>query len=197
MAGLEKILKAIEEVANSFVENILSQAKQEADEIMLSAKKEAENLCFEIAEKSEIDMKAAIGRAESAATLLERKMLLDAKQQLIKEVIAKAKDTLLHLSDTEYAEVIIRMVKKNAHNSQGIILFSKEDKKRLPENFAIMLNNALEEKEGASLVISEENAKVRGGFILIYGDMEENCTFDSLFAAAKDELQDKVNKLLF
>lgn len=196
MTGLEKILKAIEDDADALVEKILSEAKAVADEITEAAKKEAEKKCLEIASKSEMDVQAALSRAQSAASLIERKTILDAKQQLINDVIAKAKDKLTTLSDSEYTETIIRMVKKNAHNTSGTIVFSEADKKRLPKDFDTMLKKALEDKDGASLTISENNTK-HSGFVLIYGEIEENCTFEALFATAKDELQDRVNEILF
>jgi V/A-type H+-transporting ATPase subunit E len=42
-----------------------------------------------------------------------------------------------------------------------------------------------------------ETQEMSGGFILLYGDIEENCSFDALFLQAKEELQDKVRDYLF
>lgn len=197
MTGLEKIRKAIEDDANSAAAGIIAQAEKEAAEIMEASKKEAEKKCSEIALKAENDVKAEYSRAESGASLLERKILLDAKQQLINDVIMKARSYLSNLSDEEYLDVLLRLIKKNAHNKQGTIRLSKEDRNRLPKNLDILIKNALSDKEGAALMISDEGANINGGFILIYGDIEENCTFDALFNAARDELQDKVYQLLF
>lgn len=197
MTGLEKIRKAIEDDADYAVAGILAQAEKEAAEIMEASKKEAEKKCSEIALKAENDVKAAYSRAESGASLLEKKILLDAKQQLINDVIMKARSYLSNLSDEEYLDVLLRLIKKNAHNKHGTIRLSKEDKNHLPENLDILIKGALSDKEGAALMISDEGANINGGFILIYGDIEENCTFDALFNAARDELQDKVYQLLF
>lgn len=197
MTGLEKILKAIEDDAKSSADAVLAQAKQEADEITEAAKKEAASRCAEIAAKSEADVKAVLSRAESAAVLQEKKIILEAKQQIINDVINNARNSLTNLSDIEYVEVILRMVQKYADQKPGQILFSVTDKKRLPGDFTAKLNNALAGKSGASLVISEETVNVNGGFVLKYGEVEENCSFDALFSAAKEELQDIVNSILF
>lgn len=197
MTGLEKILKAIEADADKNADEIIGKANREAEEIMAAAEQEAEKKCSEIAIKSEMDRKAVISRAESAASLQEKKIILDAKQQMISNIITSARNSLTILPDSEYIQVILRMVKKYAHQKSGVILFSAADKKRLPSDFDALLKNILSDKTGASLTVSVEIVNLEGGFILKYGDIEENCSFDAIFGAAKEELQDKVNTLLF
>ena len=50
---------------------------------------------------------------------------------------------------------------------------------------------------GADLKISEEAAEIKNGFVLDFGGIEENCTFDALIDQNIEELQDKVKSLLF
>lgn len=197
MTGLEKILKAIEAEALVNAEAVTAQAKKEAEEILQAAKIDADKKCAEITAKSDADVKEILNRAESAAALLEKKAILDAKQQIINNIIANAKNSLINLSDTEYVDIILRMAKKYAHNKSGTILFSATDKKRFPKDFEAELAKTLTEKAGASLTFSNENVVIDGGFILKYGDIEENCSFEALFSAAKEDLQDKVNTFLF
>lgn len=197
MTGLEKILKTIQEEAQASADAIISQAEQEAEQILTAAKKEAELKSSQIAEKSEADVKDVISRAESAAALLERKLLLDTKQTIINEIIGKARKRLAELSDGEYTDIILSMVKKYSHNKKGRLLFPISDKMRLTKDFPEKLNAILSQKQGASLDIEEEALSFEGGFLLIYGDIEENCSFDALFAEERDALQDKVNSLLF
>lgn len=197
MTGLEKILKTIQDEAQASAEAITSQARREADVILTAAKNEAELKSAQIAEKSEADVKDVISRAESAAALLERKLLLDTKQNIINDIIAQARNRLATLSNSEYTEIILSMVKKYSHNKEGKILFSEVDRKRLTEDFPEKLKAVVSEKAGASLSIEKEALPIVGGFLLIYGDIEENCSFDALFAEERDNLQDKVNSYLF
>jgi V/A-type H+-transporting ATPase subunit E len=197
MTGLEKILKVIEDDANAHSGEIIRKAQNEADEIIKAAKQEADRKCSEMTVKSDTDVQAVLSRAESAAVLQEKKKLLDAKQQIISNVISKARNSLAGLSDSEYIDIILKMVKKYAHNKEGMILFSQTDKKRMPVDISSMLSVALAGKPGAALVISESTAPIDGGFVLKYGDIEENCSFDALFSSAKEELSDQVNAILF
>jgi V/A-type H+-transporting ATPase subunit E len=197
MTGLEKILKHIEEDAAATAGSVIREAKDKAEELVASAKEEAQKKCIDIALQSKINVEASLSRAESAALLQEKKLILNTKQQIISDFIASAKESLIKLSDEEYFKVIIKMVQKYALAKPGQILFSDADKGRMPKQFEETLSAALSEKKGAALMVSEETRDLGGGFVLIYGDVEENCSFDALFFAAAESLQDKVCELLF
>ena len=51
--------------------------------------------------------------------------------------------------------------------------------------------------KGGALSLSRDAKEMSGGFILVYGGIEENCTIRALFDAERDELSDKVHGLLF
>jgi V/A-type H+-transporting ATPase subunit E len=197
MTGLEKIIKAIETEARSNADTIIAEANAEAERILSLAKEEAAKNVANIAEKPASEIKAIMNRAESAARLLKRQRILDAKQEVINDIILKAKNKLTSLPDTEYFDIILQIVKKHAHPQAGIIMFSRADLDRLPKKFEKSLDEAIKGIPNASLTISKEDARLDGGFILVYGDIEENCSFEALFSEAKEELQDKVNAFLF
>lgn len=197
MTGLEKILKHIEDDASATANAVIAEADNKAKEITAAARAEGEKRRAEIAEQSKLDVQACLSRAESAALLQEKKLILNAKQQIISNVIASAKDSLLKYPDKEYFDIIIKMVKKYALRQPGQIAFSRTDLGRLPQQFDYELQTALLEIVGASLTISEKSKDIDGGFILIYGDVEVNCSFDALFFAARESLQDKVCEVLF
>lgn len=197
MTGLDKIIKVIEADAKASVERILNEAKEEEDKIISLAKEEASKEISEINQKSASEVKAILSRAQSSAKLIRRQMLLDAKLTMINEIILKAKHKLTSLPDTEYFDIILQIVKKHAHKGPGLIKFSQADLDRLPEKYEESLKTTLKDIPNASLTISKESAKIDGGFILVYGDIEENCSFESLFAEAREDLQDKVNAFLF
>ncbi len=197
MTGLEKILMAIESDAKANADATINEANKEAERIMEEARAEAKRKCDEIAKKSEENRKPILQQYESEARLQERRLILEAKQKIIRDVIAKAKNSLTTMPEKEYFDFILRMVKKLALSKSGSIVFSAEDLKRMPKNFEGKLKKALDAKKGASLTISDRTENIDGGFILVYGDVEENCSFEALFRAALENLQDKVNTLLF
>jgi V/A-type H+/Na+-transporting ATPase subunit E len=197
MTGLEKILKHIEEDANVASGKVIKEANKMATKIIMDAKAESEKIRIASEEKLKHDIEAMLSRSRSAAILQEKKIILDAKQEIISDVIDRAKESIISLSDKEYFEVIIKMIQKYCLSQQGDILFSEKDKKRMPENFQTTIDAALKGIQDASLSVSKETRNINGGFILIYGDIEENCSFDALFFAARESLQDRVCKMLF
>ncbi|HKM32604.1 MAG TPA: V-type ATP synthase subunit E family protein [Oscillospiraceae bacterium] len=197
MTGLEKIIGHIEENSVASVREIISAAKEKADGIALDAQTEVEKTTAEITERTKRETQDTISRAKSYATLQEKKLILTAKQQLISDIIDKAKQQLISLSDKEYFEIILSMIKRYSINQSGEIAFSKSDLARLPQDFDNTISTALSDKENAKLAISKDAVEIDGGFVLIYGEVEENCSFSSLFLAARELLQDKVSALLF
>ena len=53
------------------------------------------------------------------------------------------------------------------------------------------------QKKGGHLVVSKEPKDMDGGFVLVYGGIEENCTIRAMFHTKQDELSDVVQKILF
>ena len=73
---------------------------------------------------------------------------------------------------------------------------TKKDLERMPAGFREEIKS-LAQKKGGVLEISGETRNIDGGFILIYGGIEENCSIDAMFAEKRDELLDQVRKILF
>ena len=196
MTGLEKMKSQILDEANRSAGEILEQAKKEADAVMAEARKNAEAECQRISEKSEADAESLKGRAESSCDLQKRKAVLKAKQEVISEILKRAYKKML-ASDTEtYFHIIRKMLNKYVLPEEGEICFSSDDKKRMPDGFEKEIA-AIAAAKGGKLIVSKEERNIQGGFVLIYGGIEENCTFKAMFDSRRGELSDKVHALLF
>jgi V/A-type H+-transporting ATPase subunit E len=196
MTGLDKILKQIVNEAENKSKKIISEAEKEAQKIKQTAQKEAAKQCDIIELKNKNDVKDTIERAKSAAELQKRRTVLDAKQQIITETIDKAYKLLFKLPDDQYFRIVLQIIKKYILKEDGEIIFSSKDLKRLPSDFQEKINELVKDKK-VSLKISKQSRKIDGGFILVYGDIEQNCSFNALFDSARERLQDKVHGLLF
>lgn len=196
MTGLNKIIGQIKIESDAAAAQVIAKAQAEADKILKAAKVQAAEECARIERDSAADVADALARTKSAADLLKRKTILAQKQCLISEVIEKAQKSLDTLPDAEYFEIIVRMAKRFTLAQEGRILFSKRDLSRLPDDFEAVLNAAAG-VSGARLTISDETRNIDGGFVLVYGGVEENCSFTAMFDSAHETLQDKVQELLF
>ncbi len=196
MTGLEKILYQIEEEAKSSADEIIVNANKEAEAI--AAKADA--TCQEMQAAAEAKAAAAtediLKKSRSAAAMQRKKDLLTAKQQVIGEVIDKAQKSLYDMDDTAYFALIEKMLQKFVLAESGEICFNAKDQKRLPAGFDKTLA-AIAQKKGGALTVSKETCDIDGGFLLVYGGIEENCSFAAMFAAERENLQDKVHTLMF
>ena len=196
MTGLEKITDQIQEEAKASVARRLEAAQKEADAVIAEAKEVCAAMETETAEKIAAMKVNYEGRIKSSAEQQRRTALLRAKQEIIAEVIEEARLTLKKKDAQSYFLTLEKILKTYALAENGEIYFSAEDLARMPADFEKKIKTAAKEK-GGSLVLKKEPKAIADGFVLVYGGVEENCTLKALFDAKKDELQDKVNAILF
>ena len=196
MTGLEKITSQILEEAKTSAAMKLETAQKQADDILAKAREECAAMEAEAAEKNAVLKENYAGRIKSSAEQQRRTAILRAKQEMISEVIAQAYVTLRQLDTEGYFRTMERILKTYVLAETGEIYFSAEDLSRMPSDFEEKIIAAAAEK-GGSLALSKEPKAIEDGFILVYGGIEENCTLKALLDAKKDELQDKVNEILF
>lgn len=196
MTGLENILSKIEEEARGRADAILQDARQQAEDIRANARAEAGRQADEIAAKGEKDAADALARAQSAAELYKRKAELSAKQRLIQETIEAARRQLREMEPEAYFSLLQNLAVAHALPQEGQIFLSPEDRERVPALFEEGLNAALDDPQ-AKLTLAENTRPIDGGVVLVYGGIEENCSFEALFNAKMDTLQDLAQSVLF
>ena len=196
MTGLEKITDQIQEEAKASAARRLEAAQKEADAVLAEAKDACAAMEAEAAEKTAAMKANYEGRVKSSAEQQRRTALLRAKQEIIAEVIEEAYVTLKEKDVQSYFLTMEKILKTYALAEDGEIYFSSEDLARMPADFEKKIKAAAKEK-GGSLVLKKEPKAIPDGFVLVYGGVEENCTLKALFDAKRDQLQDKVNAILF
>ena len=196
MAGLDKIIGEIHAESDGLIREVLDRAQKEAAQIRSEAEKKAGDSVERIRRESDARLADSKSRAQSAAALTKRQLLLQEKQNLIGEVLEKAKETFLALPEAEYFDTLLALLKKNALSEQGEILLNERDRKRLPADFEKKAEEAAKAK-GGSLRVSEKTREIDGGLILVYEGIEQNCSVDALFETNIEMLQDKIQSILF
>ena len=196
MTGLDKIVNLIDAEASASADEIINSAEMEAKKIVAQAKIDAENSASLIIKNAEDKAEFILKRAASLENLKEREMILDVKREQINYILDETKKCLRSLPVEEYFDLILKLCKKYISPSKGEIIFSATDLKRIPHDFQANLSKVAQ-TIGAEITVSEKTSNINGGFILSYGDIEENCSFDALFESKFDLLSDKVNEILF
>lgn len=196
MRGIEKIAAQIIGEGQEKKTVIEKEIQQKIDELNAKADEEIKVELQRIEEDTIREESTLEELAELAAQQKRRQAALSAKQEVIGKIINEAYDRLLKLDDERYFAVIKKMLEDNVLSEKGEIIFSARDRQRMPKDFEDVIKNVAFEK-GGELVMSDEVRNIDGGFVLVYGGIEENCTFKAMLEASREELHDMVNGKLF
>lgn len=196
MSGLDQMMQRIEERAQAQASEILLQARKEADKIAADAEAEREETVARISQKAAQDAAAYGERLAASLEQQRRTALLGAKQALITEALEKSYEALLALPDDQYFGFLEKVFARYVQKGSGEILFSEKDQKRMPSGYLAKLQ-AVAKEHGGSLTLGKAQRPMDGGFILIYGGVEENCTIRALFDTRREALQDQIHRALF
>lgn len=196
MSGLDKIVEEIRCQAEAEAKAILKKADEYCETYMEDVQKKVDSEVEAYNKKKAGERALYEEKTYSGAEFLERNSVLKAKQECISECLNNAKKKITALSDEDYFKFLEQILKANVQSETGIMCFGKKDMDRLPKDFESRVLKIAETK-GGNLKISEECADIEDGFILVYGEIEENCTLKALFDTNTDMLKDIANRKLF
>lgn len=194
MSGLDKIISDITEQSRLRSEELLSASKEEAEKLLSESHRKA--LAEKEQRQKKLDEKllALENNSRASARLAASKIILTAKHEVTAEMLGRAISIIDGLSKKEYFEIIKKLILKNARRGEdGVIRFSKNDTKRLPQNFFEGIEKNL---DGAKLTLGKP-VDIEDGFILSYGLVDMNCTFAAVASDRADEINDGLRKILF
>lgn len=195
MAGLEKIIERIASDSAAKCDGIIFDAQNEAQKIKDAAAQQSSDNQAAIVEAANKEAKAIVDMAESGAELEGKKQLLATRVEVINKAIDVASKKLGNMPDDEYFAALYALAKKYAQSGEGTMLLSKKDLGRLPKDFDKKINEGL--SKGAKISVAKDPSNISDGFILVYGDVEINCTFDALIEDARDDIKDELFSIIF
>ena len=196
MNGLDKLVARISGESDAQIQAIIDEANAKAAEIKADSDKKMKAECERIEKKAQTEVETIEMRSKASAELKTKQILLTGKQELLNDTIGMAKEKLSNLSDQEYVDFIKKLFSKHVPSEDAVLKLNAADLKRIPQDVIDGFVKSAEDK-GAKLTVSSEAAEIKNGFVLDFGGIEENCTFDALIDQNIEELQDKVKSLLF
>ena len=191
--SIENITANILSDAKNIAEGSLANAEKTKQDIISSAKNEAEALKKAASEKAIIDAENLKSRKISAAELQKRKMMLSAKQEAIKKGFDAALVKLKSMPEEQYLNYLADEIVK-IPNCEGAIILNEKDRDKIGER---LVNTVNEKLKSEKLSLSTKTVKASGGFVLKNGAIEINSTFETILDSMKDELTNEVANALF
>ncbi len=194
MNGIEKITGRIASDAAQEIESIQAEARRQAEEITARYAEQAKRESQELLERGRRSAEERVERLASVAQLEARKLELAAKQEMLSKAYDKALEQLLNLPDQEYTALLADLAVKASSTGQEAVILSQKDRTRFGKQVVTLAN---EKRKDGKLTLSGETRSIQGGLVLSDGDVEVNCTFETLVRLQRGELDREISKLLF
>ncbi len=184
----------------AIVERILSDAEAEAQVMISEAEKKAAGIVADAearveAQKAETrrecaELARSIAEGKAATARLDsKKILLKEKRRVIDTVYDRALKKLLALGEKESLSLAEKLLKTYADEGDEVVF---------AENFAYAEQAAaLSVFKEKKLVLSEERAKIDGGFLLRSKKSDRDVSYGSILSADREEHQAELASALF
>ena len=227
MDGIEKITARIQADAQKELEERKAQIQAQVQAIQSEAQAQAEKERAELLARGRKAADERLERLKSAAQMERRKLELAAKQEVVSQAFDKAMDNLCSLPDEAYIQLLTALVLKAVRTGREQLIFSQKDRSRVGKQVVVAANealvrevtpelpNALSDSKvvaflgkvvntaaaqitGTGLLsLSEETRPIRGGFILVDGAVETNCSFETVIRLQREKLEKETADILF
>ena len=193
MEGIEKITAKILADARGEADRLRAETDRKVAELHARAESQAAQESAAILAKGERAAKERLERLSSAAAMETRKLELAAKQEVLGQAFQLALDDLCALPEEQYIALLTALLKKASSTGREEVIFSPKDRENLGQKAVDAANTAIP----AQLTLSAQTRPMDGGFILSDGDVELNCTFETLVRLQREKLEKAVVQVLF
>ena len=166
--GAEVIVNAILSMAKRRAEEIIEEAKKEAERIIEEARREAERIMMAKREKAEREAAEEAMRRKSVAEIEAKKILMEAKKSILREIEARIEEELAKISDGKgkinYEEVLERYIKEgiNVLGSKVVYVASREKDKEMIKK----ISERISKEMNVEIRLDDRSIQSLGGVIM-------------------------------
>lgn len=227
MEGIEKITAKIVQDAQAEITRMNQETDEKVRSIAEAAQAQADKETADTLARGQRAAQERLERLKSAAKMEQRKLELAARQEMLAQAFDLALEKLCSLPEEEYVQLLTRLVLEASTTGKEQLVFSPQDRARVGKQVVVAANEAMvknvapelpgaitDTKVGAflgkvvnsttamvtgtgMLTLSEETRPMKGGFVLVDGDVEVNCAFETLVRLQREKLEKEVDQVLF
>lgn len=187
--SVEKITARILQEAQDEAAALKAKAEAERDAMLQKAKDEAAMQTLTMQQKAQTDALLLKERRKSVAELEARKLHLSAKQEMIEAAFDEAAEQLVHMDQEEYKKFLLSLLAPY-YKQVGEIVLNERDKKNLERKLMAELTES-------PMVVAEDTANIKGGFILRQGCVSINASVEKLLEQVKKDITVQIAETLF
>ena len=198
MNGIERITARIRADAEAECAAIRAESEARCAEIRAENERLAQEQYWKLVREGVKDTEQRVQRMGRTARLEARKGVLTMKQESVSKAFDRAKEKIAELPEKDYVAFLAREAAEAAVTGQEEVILSKKDRAAVGAK-VVKAANELLAKKGADgvLTLSDDTREMTGGLILKQGDIEVNCTVDTLLELSRGELAARVAEVLF
>ncbi|MBQ3055722.1 MAG: hypothetical protein IJC88_06420 [Oscillospiraceae bacterium] len=195
MTGIDKICERISLQADEVCREILSRAEEEVQAVRAECSRTAAEESEAIVTRGKAQATEREARLSGVAELEAKKLHLKTKQSMIDAAFEEALSMLCAFSDERRTALLASLAANGAVSGAERVIFTKADRDTVG---AAVISEA-NKKLGArgKLTLAEETTEAKGGVILAEGNLEINCTFETILRQMHDDLSGEVAEILF
>lgn len=227
MEGIEKITAKIVQDAQAEITRMNQETDEKVRSIAEAAQAQADKETAETLARGQRAAQERLERLKSAAKMEQRKLELAARQEMLAQAFDLALEKLCSLPEEAYVQLLTSLVLEASTTGKEQLVFSPQDRARVGKQVVVAANEAMvkqvapelpdaitDTKVGAflgkvvnsttamvtgtgMLTLSEETRPMKGGFVLVDGDVEVNCAFETLVRLQREKLEKEVDQVLF
>lgn len=189
--SIENITSKITDDAKREADQILDEARRTAKAIEDEAKANADKIRHSVGRDGAKEKEKIISRRQAVADIDSRKLILQAKRELMDQCFDDALKKLVSMDEKEYVPFLEGIVRKSGL-TEGEIILNKKDHAAVGEQLLKRLN-----ADGKKFTIAEEDGSFEGGLMIRSGSVYLNGTAESYIDEARETMAREVSEVLF
>lgn len=186
--GTYKLAERILADARNLADQATMQANMAAMDIASDSIEKCGDLRREFRRKREAAVQSVLDGSRTRAAIDGRKAALQKKRALIDTVFERAYEVLCAMEPQKRSEICANLLRTEAESGETVVP-AAADRAEIAKILAEMNRN--------DLVLSDEDAPIDGGFLLIGKSYEKDCSFRAILEQLRDSEETAVAKLLF
>ena len=203
--SIEKITSTILDEAKAAEKAALDEAQAQCDQIIEEARQKAKERTEALVKKGHEEKDKIILRRKSVAAIDSKKVLLEKKQEVIKECFDETVTRITNLPREEYINYLVQ-VGVNSDMYGGLLTFNEKERTTIAREVVDKLNDATEamriEKYGdypysERFELNEKSEPITGGFWIRYRLTYADNTVGTQVDFARTQMAAEVSRMLF
>ena len=198
MKGIDKITSRILADAEAECAAVRSESDERCAAIKADAEKKAQEEYWRLVREGVKDTEQRVQRMDRTARLEAKKSVLNMKQEVVSKAFELAKQKIAELPERDYVGFLAREASAAAITGQEEVIFCERDRRSVGSKAVRAANDMLAARGlPGMLTLSDSTREMAGGLVLRQGDIEVNCTVDTLLELSRGELAASVAEVLF